>query len=365
MRILFLTNAPNKYRTEFFNQLGEKVDLTVVYERKSASNRDASWSNVDVVNFKTVFLKGFNTSEETSFSYEIIKYLKRNEFDHIIVGNPLTPTGIIAIAYLKHNQIKYYIESDGGFAKSGKGFKEKFKRHVLKSACGYFSTGAQNDKYFLMYGAKPEKIHRYHFSSIKENDITCRISTEKKEELKKELNLTENKIVLNVGSFIQRKGNDVLIKAMQYFPKETGVYIVGGLPTAEYIDLKQHLNLNNLHFIDFKNKSDLKKYYQCADVFCFPTREDIWGLVINEAMSNGLPIVTTDKCVSGLELIENKRNGFIVPADNINELADKTCEILTDEKMAKEMSNNNLNEIRNYTIESMVEDHMTVLNTNH
>lgn len=60
-----------------------------------------------------------------------------------------------------------------------------------------------------------------------------------------------------------------------------------------------------------------------ADIFVHPTREDIWGLVVNEAMAKGLPVITTDRCVAGLELIKNESVGRIVPVENID--LDKFC----------------------------------------
>ena len=56
----------------------------------------------------------------------------------------------------------------------------------------------------------------------------------------------------------------------------------------------------------------------CADIFVHPTETDVWGLVINEAMAHGLPIITTDGCVAGLELVKNNDNGFIIPVNNID-----------------------------------------------
>ena len=50
-----------------------------------------------------------------------------------------------------------------------------------------------------------------------------------------------------------------------------------------------------------------------ADVFCFANKERIYGgLVINEALAYGLPVITTDKCMAGLEMIENGKNGYII-----------------------------------------------------
>ena len=80
------------------------------------------------------------------------------------------------------------------------------------------------------------------------------------------------------------------------------------------------MNLNNVHFIDFKNKDTLKEYYHVADVFVLPTREDIWGLVINEALAYGLPVITTDKCMAGLEMIENGKNGYIIPVNDVKKI---------------------------------------------
>ena len=54
-----------------------------------------------------------------------------------------------------------------------------------------------------------------------------------------------------------------------------------------------------------------------------PTREDIWGLVINEALAAGLPVITTNRCGAGLELIKNNENGFLVNVEDIDELYEK------------------------------------------
>ena len=87
-----------------------------------------------------------------------------------------------------------------------------------------------------------------------------------------------------------------------------------------------------------------------------PTREDIWGLVINEAMSYGLPIVSTDRCVAAMELVENNVNGLIVPADDADALAKGIMHVLSAD--LREMGQQSMKKISGYTIEKMVEAHM-------
>lgn len=94
-----------------------------------------------------------------------------------------------------------------------------------------------------------------------------------------------NKVVLTVGQFIHRKGFDVLLEAWKDCSKDAELYIVGAEPTEEYQRIKEELELNNAYFVGFKTEDQLKQYYKAADLFVLSTREDIWGLVVNEAMA--------------------------------------------------------------------------------
>lgn len=125
--------------------------------------------------------------------------------------------------------------------------------------------------------------------------------------------------------------------------------------------MQAKLKLNNIHYMGFKSKEELKEYYQASDIFVLPTRKDIWGLVVNEAMANGLPVITTNKCIAGLELINNGKNGFIVEADNIIQLSNCINEIIDSNERLQSMCVNSINTISNYTIEKMVKCHLQVL----
>lgn len=359
MKVLWLTNIPSPYRVEFFNELGKYCDLTVLFEKKASVERDESWKKFNTDNFKVIYLKGKSVGVAEAFCPNVIKYLNHN-YDHIVVTNFSDPTGMLAITVLRLKKLPYIIESDGGFAGSGRGVKEGIKKWLLSGAHLYFSTAAEHDKYYLTYGAKPEELVRYPFTSLHEVDVRNQpVSEQEKLELREKLGMTEEKILLSVGQFIHRKGYDILFKALCKLDSSIGCYIVGGKPTDEYIQMVKAYNLSNVHFIDFKLKDELNEYYKAADLFVHPTREDIWGLVINEAMAQGLPIVTTDRCVAGLELIQNDFVGQIVPVEDVEKLAvaiDNVVRTISDERSCAV-----LRTIHKHTVEQMAKVHMKCL----
>ena len=110
-----------------------------------------------------------------------------------------------------------------------------------------------------------------------------------------------------------------------------------------------------VHFIGFKTKKELAVYYKAADVFCLPTKSDVWGLVINEAMSYGLPVVTTDMCIAGLTLLTPEQ---VAKVDNVEELAEKICNLLDNENG---LGQRNYKLIQDYTNETMAAEHMRIL----
>ncbi len=356
-KVLWLTNIPSPYRVNFFNELGKYCDLTVLFEKRGSDERDESWLKFNTDNFKPVFLKGKNIGVAEAFCPSVTKYFKKkNGYDHIVVSNFADPTGIWAIWHLKMRKIPYEIESDGGFAGSGKGFKEGVKKGLFKKAVRCFSTAREHDNYYKTYGVIEEKIVRYPFTSLYEKDILGKtVSIEEKEILRKKLGIIEGKVIIAVGQFIHRKGFDVLLKAMALLSRDIGVYILGGTPTGEYLKLQEEYSLTNVHFLEFKKKDELKEWYLQADCFALPTREDIWGLVINEAMANGLPVVTTEKCIAGLELVNEGINGHIVPVDNEEALAEGIQKCLENQEAYSVAT---LERIQDYTIEKMVEAHL-------
>lgn len=362
MKVFILTTILAPYRIIYFNELGKYCDLTVCFEAKAEAGRDESWYNIDCNNFKAIFLKNWD-KPKWKVRTDVIKYMKYANYDVAIAFEYSTPTALLFMLTNIIIRKPYCINADGGFISSSKKAKSLIKKFFIKRAEGCLASGKNAGKYFIHYGAIENKIYYHNFTSLCKKDIIGDpISFDNKNILKTELNIPLRKTAISVGQFIYRKGFDVLIKAWKEINSEYNLLIVGGgEKEKENRELIKELNLKNIEIVvGFKKNEELIKYYKASDLFILPTREDTWGLVINEAMACGLPVITTDRCIAGLELIKDYENGFIVPVERADILAKRIEEVLSDEKLATRMGKTNLEKIRPYTVENMARQHFNI-----
>lgn len=362
-RILFLTNYASPYRVRFFDELGKHAEVTVLFSDRveDMHHRDAKWFEQGSGGFRAVTLPGICRLGGEQLCPSVCKWLCK-DFDAMIVSGYSSPTAILAMLWMRLRGIPFYMEIDGGLIREESRGKYRFKRFLVRLANGWLSTGTYPTQYLVHYGANPNKVIEYPFSSLYAQDILPSVvSQEEKQMLREKLGIAEPKMVLAIGQFIPRKGFDVLMQAAKQFDEDTGIYIVGGEATPEYLEMRRELGLNNVHFLGFFPKDRLAELYKAADVFVLPTREDIWGLVINEAMAYGLPVITTERCVAGLELVEDGVNGYLVPVEDAQALAERISAVLASD--TQEMGQASLRKIRNYTIENMAKVHLMLLHT--
>ena len=355
-KILFITNVQVPYRMEFFRGIAKRNDLTVFFEAQTGKfqyNYDTDSSG-----FQSYFLK----SKEEKKEWKTLFSLLNSRFDYIIVGGIASKLSMLAILYMKIKRIPYMISVDGAILRKDTIWKKILKTYLISSASGYLSSAQNADRYFMKYGADENNIYRYPFTSLSKDDILQRPLTDSEQQkLKRKLGFSEDEIlILSVGRFIYRKGFDILLKAFSGLEDKSTLVIIGGKPTDEYNMIMMEEHLKNVKFLDFLTKEELVDYYCAADIFVLPTREEVWGLVINEAMAYGCPVITTDNCVAGMELVKCDVNGFLIPVDDFKELHCRLCELIQDKEKRKCMSENSLNIIKKYTIENMIESHIRI-----
>lgn len=359
-RVLFLTNFASPYRVHFFDELGKYMDVTVLYSDRveDIKHRNADWFEKGEGGFQAVQLTRVATVGDENLCLDVLPWLKK-KYDAVVIGGYSSPTAVLAMLYLRLRGIPFWMEVDGGLIRQEGKLKYFVKKSLVCLAKQWLSTGEHTTNYLVHYGAKAEKVRNYPFSSLYERDILPEpVSREEKLALRQKLGIAEEHMVLAIGQFIHRKGFDVLMYAAKDLSPDTGIYIVGGEATQEYLKLREELGLDHVHFLGFQKKECLAQYYKAADMFVLPTREDIWGLVINEALAYGLPTVTTQRCVAGLELIEDGINGYVVPVEDAGALAQSIKAVLEADLDA--MGKAALEKVRPYTLENMAKIHAEI-----
>jgi glycosyltransferase involved in cell wall biosynthesis len=124
--------------------------------------------------------------------------------------------------------------------------------------------------------------------------------------------LNPHPVLLHVGQLLQRKGLSQLFHAaarLQAQGFNFSLLLVGGGPEKGALEaLANRLGLRNLHFMQPRPSEQMPGIYRCADCLVFSTLEDVWGLVVNEAMWSGLPVISSiyAGCTSELVPVENR-----------------------------------------------------------
>src|SRR5262249_28079426 len=131
-------------------------------------------------------------------------------------------------------------------------------------------------------------------------------------------------VFLFCGQMIERKGIDVLLLAFERLIAdgiEARLMLVG-----REAELPKHLASigpqarSKIEFCGFQAPEALPRYFSRGDVFVLPSRHDGWGVVINQALAAGMPVISTDSVGAALDLVENGKNGMRVTAGSVGEL---------------------------------------------
>lgn len=355
-KILIVFNHPAPYKVRLFNELSKNFDLHVIFERKSASDRSKGFYFEEKYDFKTHKIHGIKVGTEGLLSRGVKKHLLKNEYELVIMNGYSHFPEMNAINHLKKWKIPYVLYINGGTVKKELGLKYKIKCHFIKQANAYFSPDEASNKYLEYYGANPKHILNYPYSTIYENEIVK--EKPNKDQLRKELGINFDKVFVSAGQLIKRKNYLSLVEEWQKFPENYGLFLIGdGKQRKEIEALIKEKNLKNVVLTGFLSREKMFQYFRAADAFLFPSKEDIYGHVINEAMSQGIPVISTNKVNSASKLIKDGVNGYLLEkleGDEFKKVVDNMLKLDTFKDCVSTAKEN--------TIEKMAEAHVKMIN---
>jgi len=105
-------------------------------------------------------------------------------------------------------------------------------------------------------------------------------------------------------------------------------------------------------FPGFVQRDQLAAFYALAEALVFPTLSDTWGLVVNEAMACGLPIIASDVAGCVADLVQDGKNGYVIPVANVGKLAEAMAAFARDSQLASRMGERSARLIEHFSPES-------------
>tara|TARA_B100000945_G_C20406771_1_gene610452 strand:- start:989 stop:2056 length:1068 start_codon:yes stop_codon:yes gene_type:complete len=151
---------------------------------------------------------------------------------------------------------------------------------------------------------------------------------------------------LFVGRLIPSKNVDALCEQFIHYFSEKDVRLIVVGDGESRSDLQKKYSHPRIQFKGSVFGEDLVKLYHNSSVFLFPSLFDAWGLVINEALSSGLPVITHKSVGANYDLVKGKNTGLI--ASNINEFGEQMLELYNNHNLLMTYSKKALYLMKNH-----------------
>jgi glycosyltransferase involved in cell wall biosynthesis len=224
-------------------------------------------------------------------------------------------------------------------------WREALKRRVVACFGAGLVGGDPQKDYLAELGMEPEFIalgydvvDNAYFSQAAE---AVRADSQR---LRAEASLPQ-RYVLASARFIPVKSLLGLVEAFGRFRRlrpasQTHLVLLGDGPERAALEAKRAaLGLDNVILMPgFKQYDRLPIYYSLADVFLHVSRNEPWGLVVNEAMATGLPVIVSKTCGCAFNLVEHGENGYLVAPDDVDEIADYLARLDDDPTLRARMA---------------------------
>lgn len=294
---IIVTNIPAFYKIRMYNEVNKKVRLLVIYTDFNDTDRNKDFTNGDM-EFEYRVLEG-STKDKISTAIDLVKSI---DYDELILGGWDHPV-LWALAFrFPKNRNAFFIESSY-FESQTSGVKGIIKKIFVNRLSKIYASGKSQRKITDDLGFKGETIITKGvgvFNYIPQPTYESR-------------SIVKNFIY--VGRFVEVKNLKFLISVFNSL-SQYHLYLAGfGEQEAELRAMAKE----NIHFLGAIDNKKLSAIYQQMDVFVLPSKVEPWGLVVEEALNNGIPVIVSDRVGCAEEII-NESNGLIFHYDNPEEL---------------------------------------------
>ncbi len=353
-RVVVLINLMAPYRVPLFNALHDHHDLEIQVWTLAA-NEDRQWEvPQEAMRYPHRCLRGA-TLRLAGQALEKHRFVHLNtnlwrdlwqERPDVVVVAEFSLASIQAALYcaLSGATLVSWSETTPEYERHMSALQRCIRRWLLGRAPACIATSSGSREKYLGYGAAAENI----FVSLQTADIgtiepRCRALRAERPALRQWFGWSGDSVVaLYVGSLIERKGLDALLKAFAAAAKETPALTLalagGGEQEAALRALATELGVaDRVAWFPFRQQADLWELYACADFFVLPTRRDTFGVVVVEAMAAGLPVLCSRHAGAARDLVADGENGWVIDPDKVPEMTARLTALAGDERLRTAM----------------------------
>ncbi|MCC6152493.1 MAG: glycosyltransferase family 4 protein [Candidatus Hydrogenedentes bacterium] len=330
VRVLLLHNFLSPLRVPLFEALAERFDLDVWILGDIRAVRDwpAEAPNARV---RLRVLPHFSIPLGSRYNVILLNYTIARELaqlkpDAVVCCGWDTPAAFYAAWYALRTKTPFILWSGSTAAEQTtlRAITKPFVRWLVRRASAWVAYGSRAKAYLVSLGAKADKTFLAYNTVALEAMASLGAKTNAAS-MREQLKIRTKYVALYCGNLLDLKGVGDLIEAFARVDRghDVTLLLVGsGKDEAQYRQRVRALGIDDrVVFTGFVGRDEVPRYYAMSDVSILPSRSEVWGLVINEALACGVPVIATDACGGAPDLIQDNVNGFVVPARNVEALA--------------------------------------------
>ncbi len=330
-KLAVITEIISPYRVPVFNQLaqslGEKFKVFFMSDTCPGRQWEIPYSKIK---FDYEVLKGFDLSRSngrpnpTYLNPGVGLALKKFSPSFSVIGGYHHVTSYLVLKYAKLHSTRLFLwcESTLYDKHSNNPLVERLKRMFIRACDGYLVPGKASEDYLRFHGARdrfsyaPNSVDVEIFQdAINPNEL---IRQKERTEFRRRFGLPQF-VVLFVGRLSPEKNIPTALRVMKRLQDrgvQVGLVLVGDGPyQKKYETLRDQLQVGNVVFIGFKQQEELPYYYLMSDVLILPSDSEPWGLVVNESLACGLPVLCSRKVGCASDLIVEGKTGYMCAQD--------------------------------------------------